>query len=412
MVSAVTSATCPSVTVNWNLLTTKNPSGAVVSSSVYVPFFRPFSSALLLVNSTDLPSETFLLFSPSFTTTPASVPSSSSAVSTNVALPDASGTFPPVIVFLSMVMVFFCLSSTTRWPSSSTYALPLVTALMLSLTTSPFSIVNVNVDTVSYPSGAAVSASEYVPSLSPLKSALLPSKSYAVIPPSSAAPPFTLTPSRVLPSSRTVSVNLALPSAAGISFAPSAFLSITISEISSVIMIDSPFSDFSTFWSPVVSALTAVTLPSLSTVNSNSDTTVYPSGATVSLRTYVPSSRPVIGVDEPVNSTDLSFSVSFFAFSPSPTVTPLRFLSESFALSSNVASADGFSSAFPPEAIFLSIVIVDFFLASFTITLPSLISTSPVVTAFTVPSTSLPSLISNVNDDLTASPSGAISIFS
>ena len=141
------------------------------------------------------------------------------------------------------------------------------------------------------------------------------------------------TPASVRSVSRAVSVNLAVPdviSSTVRSSEPRPFLSRVITEISSVITIASPFSDFTTFWFPVVFASRLSTFSPL-TSNSKLDTTVYPSGATVSSSTYVPSFRPVISELAPVNSMyflPLLASVST-VFSTPLTVRPSRFFSSS-----------------------------------------------------------------------------------
>ena len=71
-------------------------------------------------------------------------------------------------------------------------------------------------------------------------------------------------------------MNFAVPdvtSSTFLSSEPRPFLSILITEISSVMVIESPLSDLTTFCAPVVAASTLVTLSPL-TLKVNADTTV------------------------------------------------------------------------------------------------------------------------------------------
>ena len=129
------------------------------------------------------------------------------------------------------------------------------------------------------------------------------------------------------------------PSLSSISLPPISVLLIVITETSSVM--DITFPSASTFWSPVVFGLpTLSTLPSLM-VNVNSETTVYPLGAAVSSRVYLPSFRPVISEAFPVNSMVFLSEAEVLNSLPSTvTVTPSRSAS-SLAVSLNEALSTG-----------------------------------------------------------------------
>ena len=164
--------TSPFSTVKSNVVTVSYPSGAVFSTRVYVPSFRPVNLALLPGNVTSL-SSAVRAVSASFTTTPSK--SVSFAVSVNSALPASSGISFAPSAFLSITTTDF--ASLTVILSPSTATSPSVSTFTLSFTTCPSFTSKVNVVTVVYPSGAAVSSNEYLPSLRPLNTALLPSNS-------------------------------------------------------------------------------------------------------------------------------------------------------------------------------------------------------------------------------------------
>ena len=171
--------------------------------------------------------------------------------------------FSPVISFLLIVNSFGASSIITLVPSSDIEVLPLVTAS--TLVTLPFSRINVNSETTSYPSGEAVSTRVYSPSFRYSKFAEFPSNSTSLTSPS-ASPPFILTPASVALASLHMRVNLALPASSGISSPPRAFLSIVIVDFVSNTSRTFPSSEI--FASPSVSTLTFVTTPfSISNVN-------------------------------------------------------------------------------------------------------------------------------------------------
>ena len=152
----VTFATLPfSSTSNVNLVTVVNPSGAVVSSSEYLPALRYSNVALFPSNSASVtPSPSA---SPPLSLTPSSVLPSSSAFNVNLALPASSGIGVPPSASLSSLITG--LSSILRTlPPSSNDTTPSVTAL--TSVTRPSVILNVNSETVEYPSGAVSSFSE------------------------------------------------------------------------------------------------------------------------------------------------------------------------------------------------------------------------------------------------------------
>ena len=142
-----------------NFVTVVKPSGAAVSSRLYLPSLSPVNFVLFPLNSVDF---TLSSASPPLIVTPSSVAPSSSAVSTNVAPPASAGISSPPRAFLSIVITDFVSNTSRTVPSSDTFASPSV-AVFTFLTT-PSTISNVNVVTVVYPSGAAVSSRLYFPS--------------------------------------------------------------------------------------------------------------------------------------------------------------------------------------------------------------------------------------------------------
>ena len=225
-----------------------------------------------------------------------------------------------------------------------------------------------------------------MPSLRPVNFVLLPVKVVDLSSFVSVLSP-TVTPSSVLPSSSAVSTNVALPADSGISSAPSAFLSIVMVETSSATVIVFPSSDLIT--SPVVTADTSVTTPFF-TVKSNTDTTVNPSGATVSSREYLPSLRYSRVEILPTIFAVLSV---FVRASPPLIFTPSSV--PSLAVSSYSTSPASSGIAFPPRSVLLRLITG----ASLTvIVLPSSdISVTPSVTALT--SVTSPFLTVNVNSE-------------
>ena len=107
-------------------------------------------------------------------------------------------------------------------PSFDTITLPLDSVLTDSVTTLPSLISNSNVVIVTKPSGATVSSSAYLPSFSPVISALLPLKVTSVSL-SVKVLPSTFTPSRFASLSFAVSLNVAL-FVSGTGFAPRSVL--------------------------------------------------------------------------------------------------------------------------------------------------------------------------------------------
>ena len=177
------------------------------------------------------------------------------------------------------------------------------------------------------PSGAAVSSSSYLPSLSPLNTAsLLLNTIVSVSSAMNASSPLgcTDTPLSEGPAAASVPsiilrVNSALLSSAS-GFEPNASLLISIVDISSRIRIV-PSSLISTLPVVVGTSLTT-TLPSAIS-NVNLETTVYPSGAVSSIRVYVPSFRPSNLVSLLVN-VYAPFSISSAVIAVSFTRTPSR----------------------------------------------------------------------------------------
>ena len=119
-----------------------------------------------------------------------------------------------------------------------------------------------------------------------------------MVSPVEAAPKVISTPSRFLPSPSALRTNVALPAPAGIGVPPRAILSrVTVDFLSSTwIVVSLILREL-----PFVVDSTLATLP-FAIVKLNFVTTVYPSGAAVSSRLYVPFLRPVNVMLLPVNS--------------------------------------------------------------------------------------------------------------
>ena len=107
-----------------------------------MPSFRPVNFVLLPVNVVDLSSFVSVL---SPTVTPSSVLPSSSAVSTNVALPADSGISSAPSAFLSIVILETSSATVIVFPSSDFLTSPVVAAV--TSVTTPFFTVKSNVDT-------------------------------------------------------------------------------------------------------------------------------------------------------------------------------------------------------------------------------------------------------------------------
>ncbi len=236
-------------------------------------------------------------------------------MSTNVAPPASAGISSPPSAFLSIEMTDFVSNTSSTLPSFDTTASPSVSTS--TFFTTPFSISNVNFVTVLNPVGAAVSSRLYLPSLSPVNFVPLPVNSVDLTSPR-ALPSLIVTPSSVVPSSSAVSTNVAPPASAGISSPPSAFLSIEITDFVSNTSRTVPSSE--TFASPSVFTFTFVTVPSTMS-NVNVVIVVYPSGAAVSSRLYVPFGRYSSSAAFPSNSTSLT---PLPIASPPSTFTPSR----------------------------------------------------------------------------------------
>ena len=225
-----------------------------------MPSLRYSIFALLPSTFTDL--TPLATASPPLILTPSSVLPSSSAVSTNVALPADSGMGSAPNASLSRLMIGASLT-VIFFPSSDFSVTPSVT--VLTSVTRPFFIVNVNSETVEYPAGAVSSLSEYLPSLRYSSFVLLPANVADLTSPR-ASPSLILTPLSEPSVSLAVSVNSASPSV--IIFPPRSVLSIDIVGASSTTIWPSS----SMYVLPVVTADTFVTLPSF-TVNVKSLTT-------------------------------------------------------------------------------------------------------------------------------------------
>ena len=139
-VSTSTFFTIPFSISNVNFVTVVKPSGAAVSSRLYLPSLSPVNFVPLPVNSVDL---TLPSASPSLIVTPSSVASSSSAVSTNVAPPASAGISSPPSSFLSIEMTDFVSNTSRTVPSSETFASPSV--FTFTFVTVPSTMSNVNV---------------------------------------------------------------------------------------------------------------------------------------------------------------------------------------------------------------------------------------------------------------------------
>ena len=302
--------------------------------------------------------------------------------------------FSPVMSFLLMINSFGASSMITLVPSSDIDVFPVVTAS--TLLTLPFSSMNVNSETTSYPSGEAVSTRVYLPFFRYSKFAEFPSKSTSLTSPS-ASPPFILTPASVAPSSLQMRVNLAFPASSGSSSPPSAFLSIVITDFVSNTSRTVPSSE--TLASPSVFTVTFFTTP-FSISNVNFVTVVNPSGAAVSSRLYLPSFKPSNFVPFPSNST----SVTLPSASPSFILTPSSVLPSSSVESTNFAPPASAGISSPPSA-FLLILIIDF-VSNTSRTVPSS-ETLASPSVFTVTFFTTPFSISNVNFVTVVNPSGA-----
>ena len=352
------SLTLPFSTLNSILSVTVYPSGAILSSSLYLPSGSPE------IITGDVPDTNDILFFSTVMSASDIISEKSGVVSIAVIVRCAPGT--------SAEPDTLCLLIVTVHRSGSSRSV-IMTVPSAYSTTSPFSTVNVIDSAVRKPSGALSSVSVYVPSGIPSSTAGTVFDFHEILLPEIFISTFDFTFSKLL-SSAIVSVSSAPGSSEPDTFC---LLIVTFEGASSI---TTSFPDTSS--------------PSLTSNSIVSSLTVYPSGAVISVRVYLPSGSIVsfAGVFASVTNEILS-EPTYISFAPPPT-----FVSRRFAPGVFVASTSFISSVAPSSS---SVPFMSFLLTN-TSEYSSIIFTVFPVESFTNPSSTV-----NVTAPVTVYPSGA-----